>query len=161
LLTNFEIMGFDIQCHWKNTLAPFFRDRRHVKKFIASVLQEEGFRSGTVHYVFCGDAYIRKMNRRFLSHDYPTDILTFDLSVGSYLTAEIYISPTRVKRNGKVYHSSAQNELLRVMLHGVLHLCGYSDKTSAEIAEMRQKEDLYLNRYLNREGNVSARNRVP
>jgi rRNA maturation RNase YbeY len=125
------------------------------------MLKEEGFQHGTVHYVFCSDAYLRKMNERFLSHDYSTDILTFDLSEGNELQAEIYISLKRVKENSRMYNSSAQHELLRVMFHGILHLCGYSDKSSPEMAEMRQKEDFYLSRYLRRKENVSTRNRVP
>ena len=154
-------MHFDIQYHWDNVSAPFFRNRFRLKSFIASILEEEGFRHGTVHYVFCSDAYLRKMNKRFLSHDYSTDILTFDLSEGNDLQGEIYISLQRVKENGKVYNSSAQNELLRVMFHGILHLCGYKDKSSSEMADMRQKEDFYLRRYLKHKRNVSARNRVP
>lgn len=97
-------------------------------------------------YIFCTDQYLRKLNRRFLNHDYYTDILTFVLSdKGNPLVSEIYISIDRVKENSQKLNISQHNELLRVIFHGALHLCGYNDNTDRQKIRMRQKEDEYLN----------------
>ena len=97
-------------------------------------------------YIFCTDQYLRKLNRRFLNHDYYTDILTFVLSdKGNPLVSEIYISIYRVKENSQKLNISQHNELLRVIFHGALHLCGYNDNTDRQKIRMRQKEDEYLN----------------
>lgn len=97
-------------------------------------------------YIFCTDQYLRKLNRRFLNHDYYTDILTFVLSdKGNPLVSEIYISIDRVKENSQKLNIFQHNELLRVIFHGALHLCGYNDNTDRQKIRMRQKEDEYLN----------------
>lgn len=97
-------------------------------------------------YIFCTDQYLRKLNRRFLNHDYYTDILTFVLSdKGNPLVSEIYISIDRVKENSQKLNISQHNEILRVIFHGALHLCGYNDNTDRQKIRMRQKEDEYLN----------------
>ena len=97
-------------------------------------------------YIFCTDQYLRKLNRRFLNHDYYTDILTFVLSdKGNPLVSEIYISIDRVKENSQKLNISQHNELLRVIFHGALHLCGYNDNTDRQKIRIRQKEDEYLN----------------
>ena len=102
----------------------------------------------SLSYVFCSDEYLLKINREFLNHDFYTDIITFDLSekrVG--VIGEIYISLDRVKENAAGLGISFSEELLRVLFHGALHLCGYRDKKKAEIMEMRKKEEQYLRLY--------------
>lgn len=99
---------------------------------------------GDINYVFCSDSYLLKLNQQFLSHTTYTDIITFDYSSGKTISGEIYISLDRVKENAIRFKASLQNELLRVMIHGVLHLCGYVDKKGAEKAIMRKKEEACL-----------------
>ena len=96
-------------------------------------------------YVFCSDKYLLKINQTFLNHNYYTDILTFDLSKTSkIIEGEIYISVDRVKENSKELKININLEFLRVIFHGVLHLCGYTDKTKLQKQKMRKKEDEYL-----------------
>ncbi len=120
------------------------KNKTGVKSFIFSVFKKERKRVASINYIFCSDPYLLQINKDFLQHDYYTDIITFDLSDNNTITGEIYISIDRVKDNAKVHGTSVSNELLRVMFHGVLHLCGYGDKTKSEITVMRQKEDYYL-----------------
>jgi rRNA maturation RNase YbeY len=98
--------------------------------------------------IFCDDNFLLTLNRQFLDHDYYTDILSFPLSdKGKPLEAEIYISTDRVRDNARNLESSFQEELHRVIFHGILHFCGFSDHTQKEIRRMREAEDLYLNSY--------------
>jgi len=97
-----------------------------------------------VNYIFCSDRYLLRLNNEFLSHDTLTDIISFDYTVGKEISGEIYISLDRVKENALKFNSGFQDELLRVMIHGVLHLSGYSDKKPKEAARMRKKEEAYL-----------------
>lgn len=101
-----------------------------------------GFRVADIQYIFCSDEYLLEINRSFLQHDYFTDIITFDLSEKkAELCSEIYISIPRVKDNARSFGVSFQNELHRVMAHGILHLCGFKDKTAKQEKEMRNAED--------------------
>lgn len=112
------------------------------------MISDEGYTLGTINYIFCSDAYLLSMNRRYLKHDYYTDIITFDMSPNSIqLDAEIYISGERVKDNAKGLKVLLSEELLRVMFHGILHLCGYSDKGKRQKIKMRRREDHYLAKY--------------
>ena len=116
-----------------------------VKDFIVSLFKKEKQPLASVTYVFCSDEYLLQMNRKFLQHDYYTDIITFGLSgKGEPVVAEIYISLDRVKDNAQTLGRPLQEETLRVIFHGALHLCGYRDKKKSEIALMRSKEDQYL-----------------
>ena len=100
-------------------------------------------------YLFCSDSYLLEINRKFLNHDFYTDILTFDLSNNPKLTiGEIYISVDRVKENAMELSNSFKEEIHRVIFHGALHLCGYKDKLKADILIMRQMENRYLAKYL-------------
>ncbi len=92
-------------------------------------------------YVFCSDELLHSINTEFLNHDTLTDIITFDYSLGKELHGEIYISTDRVRENARMYEVEFENELHRVIIHGILHLCGYSDKTEADKLEMRRKEN--------------------
>jgi rRNA maturation RNase YbeY len=122
--------------------------KNQVKHFIASIFQLEKKHLGELNYVFCSDEYLLDINRRFLNHDYYTDIITFDLGdEPGIISGEIYISVDRVLDNARDLSSSFKAEILRVLIHGALHLCGYCDKTKSEIALMRNKEDEYLRLY--------------
>ena len=116
--------------------------RTRLKKFIEEVFLSEGRILQDLAYVFCSDDYLLDINRRFLQHDYYTDIITFDLSENMQtVSGEIYISVDRVKENAKNLGQKVQLELHRVIFHGALHLCGYKDKKRSDILQMRQKEE--------------------
>jgi rRNA maturation RNase YbeY len=126
--------------------APISLTRRTgLKKFLISIIKKEGKRLAALQVVFCSDEYLLAINRQFLNHDFYTDILTFDLSAkGQPIDAEIYISVDRVRENALYYRTSLKEELHRVIFHGVLHLCGYKDKTAKDQSLMRKKEGQYL-----------------
>ena len=113
--------------------------------WVTQVITSEGFIWEQVDYIFCDDAYLLDINQKHLGHDAYTDIITFDYSEGKSIAGDVFISIERVKENAKKFKQEFQNELLRVMAHGVLHLMGYSDKSEKEIAVMRQKEEEKIN----------------
>lgn len=122
-----------------------FPNKTSIKDFIEQLIKKEGVGLSEINYIFCSDEFLLKINRDFLQHDYYTDIITFGLSEKNQpIEAEIYISIDRVKDNAKSLENSYQQEMLRVIFHGALHLCGYKDKTKSEISTMRAKEDQYL-----------------
>lgn len=125
------------------------RNRTALKLFLAKLCKREGRSIESLQYIFCSDAYLLPINQQFLQHDEYTDIITFDLSPSteSPMEGEIYISIDRVRENAKVFRTTLNRELHRVIFHGALHLCGYKDKTKADQVEMRRMEDLYLKRY--------------
>ena len=112
--------------------------------WIVMVISEEGYKLEEVNYIFCDDDYLLKLNVEFLKHDTLTDIISFDNSVGKIIQGDIYISIERVKDNAKDFKVSTIEELYRVMVHGILHYCGYKDKSESEERLMRQKENHYL-----------------
>lgn len=111
---------------------------------IKAIAAEESREVGDITFVFCDDNYLLKINKEFLDHDSYTDIITFDYSVGNEMISEIYVCADRVKENAKKYKQTFENEIHRVMIHGVLHLCGYNDKLAEEKQIMRDKENHYL-----------------
>lgn len=122
--------------------------KTELKAFIENLFKKEKTPLATINYIFCSDKYLLSMNQQFLNHDYYTDIITFGLHYkGAPVVAEVYISTDRVKDNAKTHGTTYSNEMLRVLFHGALHLCGYKDKTKANIATMRAKEEEYLKRY--------------
>jgi rRNA maturation RNase YbeY len=125
------------------------RFRTKLKAFISKQCQKEGIRIEALQYVFCSDAYLLDINKRFLNHDFYTDIISFDLSEkrGS-LVGDVYISIERVKENAKTEGNLYMHELLRVIFHGALHFCGYKDKKPADVKVMRSMEDKWLKAYL-------------
>lgn len=125
----------------------YFTGKTQLKEFLERLLKREGKKAGDIHYIFCSDEYLLEINRQFLQHDYYTDIITFDLSHSEEVNAEIYISIDRVKENASSFGVSYKAEVLRVIFHGALHLCGYRDKTKREITLMREKESEYLKRF--------------
>jgi rRNA maturation RNase YbeY len=122
-----------------------------IQSFVETIFKKEKTKLAHINYVFCSDAYLLNINRDFLEHDYYTDIITFGLSEsGQPVEAEIYISIDRVKDNASQLGISFKEEMLRVIFHGALHLCGYKDKKKSEVALMRQKENHYLTTYLSK-----------
>ena len=112
--------------------------------WISSVIKSENHKEGEINYIFCDDAYLHEINVKYLDHDTLTDIISFDYSVGKELHGDIYISIERVKENAKDFEVPFKEELRRVMVHGVLHYCGYKDKTEEDKSVMRSKEDFYI-----------------
>ena len=116
-------------------------NKNSVKRWVKSVAKSEGKEAGNINYIFCDDEYLHKINVEYLQHDTLTDIITFDYTEGKVLHSDIYISVERVKENAEIFKVPFQRELLRVLAHGLLHLCGYKDKTTKDSALMRQKEE--------------------
>jgi len=115
------------------------------KRWLKEVVEKEGFSLEGINYIFCSDDYLHKMNIEYLDHDYLTDIITFDNSEDeSIIEGDIFISIDRVKDNAQSFNVTFEHELRRVLVHGVLHLCGYLDKTEEEEKMMRSKENFYL-----------------
>lgn len=113
--------------------------------WLKKAIQKEGFRLKSLNIIFCSDAYLGKMNQRYLNHKTLTDIITFDNSDDQALIeGDIFISIPRIRENAKKFKVSSDSELHRVMVHGVLHLMGYSDKSARQKSIMRKKEDAYL-----------------
>lgn len=124
-------------------------NRVALKSFIEKKVKKEGYSIDSLIYVFCSDKYLLKINKDFLSHDYYTDIISFDLSdVPGQLIGEVYISVDRVKDNAKTHGTSLKEELHRVIFHGALHFCGYKDKKPSDAKKMRQMEDAWLSAYM-------------
>ena len=121
--------------------------RTELKSYIQSIFKKEGKKLESINYIFCTDKALLEINRQFLAHDFYTDIITFDLSDSDAVQAEIYISVDRVKDNAAQLGVSFKSELHRVVFHGVLHLCGYKDKSKEQKHVIRRKEDFYLVRY--------------
>lgn len=121
--------------------------RSSLKNFIQQVFKKEGKKLDFVNFIFCTDKVLLKINQDYLNHDFYTDIITFDLSKNKSIQAEVYISIDRVRENARKLGVSFKSELHRVVFHGVLHLCGYNDKTKNEKKNIREKEDNYLNKY--------------
>ncbi len=123
-------------------------ERSSLKSFIKEIFKKEKKKLDDLQYIFCSDNYLLRINQQHLHHDFYTDIITFGLSEsGQAVNAEIYISVERVKDNSKNFNASFKRELHRVMFHGVLHLCGYKDKSKKEKQLIREKEDMYLTLY--------------
>ncbi len=111
------------------------------KNWIIDIVDSEASAVGEINYVFCDDDYLHKINVEYLNHDTLTDIISFDYTVGNLIQGDIFISIERVKDNANDFNVSFEEELKRVMAHGVLHYCGYKDKTDADVELMRQKEE--------------------
>ncbi len=119
-------------------------DEPKVKKWILAVVGAQGKRVGNLNYLFCDDSYLINVNRTYLNHDTYTDIITFDYVEGNVVSGDILISVERVRENATLFNSSFEQELRRVIIHGVLHLLGQADKTDEDAAEMRRKEESAL-----------------
>ncbi len=122
-----------------------FKEKAKNNKWLRLVAESEIKKLGDIAIVFCSDNYILDINLKYLQHDYFTDIITFDYCEGSVLSGDLFISVDSVKENASLYGTEFQDELNRVMVHGLLHLVGYDDHTDEEKKLMREKEDYYLN----------------
>jgi rRNA maturation RNase YbeY len=119
--------------------------------WLSGVCEDEGLSLEEINLIFCSDSRILEINIESLNHDFYTDIITFDYCVDTNVFGDLFISKDRVEENAIDNNVSFDNELYRVIVHGVLHLCGYKDKSDAEAFLMRQKEDFYLSKYVSRE----------
>jgi len=113
----------------------------HYEDWISRIIDSEGFEEGEINYIFCDDEYLHKINVEYLDHDTLTDIISFDYTVGNLIQGDIFVSVERVKDNANYFKVSLEEELKRVLSHGVLHYCGYKDKSPKDEALMRSKED--------------------
>lgn len=120
--------------------------KRSLSSWIKQAILEEGYQLELLNFIFCSDNYLLSINKQYLDHDYFTDIITFGQSEDpSTIEGDIFISIDRVKENADIFNTQFSQELFRVMIHGVLHLCGYADHSSQEKEQMRNKETYYLN----------------
>jgi probable rRNA maturation factor len=115
-----------------------------LRHWVKTSALKEGHSIGSLNIILCSDEYLLTMNKQFLQHDFYTDIITFDYNKESILIGELYISIHRVTDNANKNNVSIENELYRIIIHGVMHLCGYKDKTKKESKLIREKEDFYL-----------------
>lgn len=118
-----------------------------ITAWLEKLILKEGKKPGEITYIFCDDEHLLQVNRDFLQHDYYTDIITFDYVKGKTISGDIFVSLPRISDNASALSKNPEEEFRRVLAHGILHLCGYKDKTDAEQEEMRSKEDFYLKLY--------------
>lgn len=123
-----------------------FKGKSVHSAWLKAVSEEEGRRPGQISVIFCSDPYLFEINRKYLGHDYYTDIITFDYSEGDTISGDLFISVDTVRSNAEYYSADFKDELDRVIVHGVLHLIGYDDHTDEQTAEMRARENHYLER---------------
>ena len=116
-------------------------DETLFSNWITKIIASEDKLEGEINYIFCDDDYLHKINLQYLNHDTLTDIISFDYSEGNFLQGDIFISIERVQDNATDFNISLLEELKRVMAHGILHYCGYKDKSAEEEKIMRQKEE--------------------
>lgn len=128
-----------IEFHFKSDFIQ--DDKTKYSDWITRILESESFVAGQIDYIFCTDDYLLELNQQYLNHDTLTDIITFDYTKGKTISGDIFISTDRVKENADAFGVAFENEVHRVMSHGLLHLMGYGDKTVEEKAEMRRKEE--------------------
>lgn len=134
-----------------NKIDFFFEDteplklkKTHIKKYVKHLIDSEIKKTGDISVIFCSDKYLLDMNKKYLKHNYYTDIITFNYVEGDTISGDLFISIDRVKENALKFHSGWKKELYRVIFHGILHLVGYNDKTPEESKKIREKEDMYL-----------------
>ena len=127
------------------------KQRKMIRKLIVELFAKEQTPFESLSFIFCSDEYLLQLNKKYLNHDYYTDVITFDLpNPSDQVVGEVYLSSERIKENAKAHDEAYQKELLRVMIHGALHLCGYKDKTRIAEKRMRLKEESYLHLFRKR-----------
>ena len=127
---------------------PFvLRYTEEIRKLLLHVSVQEGYTLTQFYFHFVSAEEITRINKNHLSHDYATDVITFDYTRDKELKAEAYVCPQEVKSNAKKYSQALENEMVRVLVHALLHICGYDDKTDESKLKMRNKEDLYIKIY--------------
>ena len=124
--------------------SPKFKKRK-ITGWIKETITSEEKTTGDISFIFCSDDYLLKVNKQYLNHDYFTDIITFDYVENNIISGDIFISCDRVRENATEYKTGFENELSRIIIHGVLHLLGFKDKNKKDKLLMTQKEDFYLN----------------
>ena len=127
-----------------NEIEFVLQNQGEIQRWIKKVITSENKEMGEINYIFCSDEYLLERNIKYLDHDTLTDIITFNYCKGKIITSDIMISIDRVKENSTIFDNSFSEELHRVMIHGILHLIGYDDKTEKEKILMREKENFYL-----------------
>ena len=115
-----------------------------ISSWIDISIKKLKFKAGDISVIFCSDDYLKKININYLNHDYYTDIITFDYSDKNIISGDLFISIDRVRENADINNENFNREICRVIIHGILHLCGYNDKTSKEKEKMRKLEDVFL-----------------
>ncbi|MDR2651017.1 MAG: rRNA maturation RNase YbeY [Prevotellaceae bacterium] len=125
------------------------KNKRKIRHWITDAVESENRNVGDINFIFCSDNYLLEINQKYLNHDYLTDVITFDFCEGNKISGDIFISIDTVRANSVEYKQLFENELRRVMIHGILHLCLYNDSTKSEIALMRSKENIYLKKTAN------------
>jgi len=110
-------------------------------KWLSAVILSENKKEGEINYIFCDDNYLLDINQQYLDHDTLTDIISFDYSVGNEINGDVFVSVERVKENAADYNVTFHEEIQRVLVHGILHYCGYNDKTESDERIMRSKEE--------------------
>lgn len=132
IVFNYDIDGFRV------------RESRKIKSVIKKIISDTERKEGEIRFIFTSDEKILDINREFLKHNYFTDIITFDYDEGNTVSGEIYISIDTVKENSEIYKKRFNDEIHRVIFHGILHLCGFKDKSEPEQKKMRYMEEKYL-----------------
>ena len=154
MLTNSEIMvtAKKTKIHFfSHDIDTSLRNTPNLKHFIELIFKTESKSLDSINYIFCSDKAVLEINKKYLNHDFYTDVITFDLSRNNKaITAEVYISIERIRENAKQLGISIKSELHRVLFHAALHLCGYNDKGIKDKEIMRKKEDQLLTKYFNR-----------
>jgi len=123
------------------------RESGRKRVLICKVIRNNGFKPGDLKFIITNDEEIKKINKEFLGHDYPTDVISFRMNEGNEIEGEIYISIDSVKYNSKIYGNTVDKELLRVMIHGVLHLIGLDDNNDKNKRKMKEEEDFWITKY--------------
>ena len=132
-----------IRFHFTNSFT--LKNKRKIKNWLKDTIVNEKKKVGDINYIFCSKEYLKKMNNDYLSKNYETDVISFDFSKDNKISGDIYISTETVKKNSIIFNVCFNNELKRVMVHGLLHLLNYNDKSKQELKIMREKENFYIN----------------
>ena len=131
-----------IRFHFTNSFT--LKNKRKIKNWLKDTIVNEKKKVGDINYIFCSKEYLKKMNNDYLSKNYETDVISFDFSKDNKISGDIYISSETVKKNSIIFNVGFNNELKRVMVHGLLHLLKYNDKSNQEQKIMREKENFYI-----------------
>ena len=132
-----------IRFHFTNSFT--LKNKRKIKNWLKDTIVNEQKKVGDINYIFCSKEYLKKMNNDYLTKNYETDVISFDFSKDNKISGDIYISSETVKKNSIIFNVCFNNELKRVMVHGLLHLLNYNDKSKQELKIMREKENFYIN----------------
>ncbi len=132
-----------IRFHFTNSFT--LKNKRKIKNWLKDTIVNEKKKVGDINYIFCSKEYLKKMNNDYLIKNYETDVISFDFSNDNKISGDIYISSETVKKNSIIFNVCFNNELKRVMVHGLLHLLNYNDKSKQELKIMREKENFYIN----------------